>query len=319
LDGVAEYIKSGKCKNIAFLTGAGVSVSAGIPDFRSTGGMYDTLQPDLLTASAEERRLMKMDPTAVVSTDIFYNNQLPYLELRRPFILGLSQRKWKATISHWFVQLCEDKGILKRLYTQNIDGLDYQTNVPKEKIIGVHGTLARIQCEFCKTECDAKEFEERVKKNIKDIYKTEPDAPTESSLILCGSCNQPGLKPMTVLYGSSMPQEFFERTSEDFPDEVDLVIVAGTSLTVGPANSVPRMVDSFTPRLIINKDPVGQSLGIQYGEKSTRDVFFSGECDQGFIELTAKLGWFEDLLKYKDFMAVNSQTLMQQMQNKLGL
>ncbi len=116
---------------------------------------------------------MRMNPTAVVSTDIFYQNQLPYLELRRPFILGLSERKWKATISHWyveknrsslhrFVQLCEDKDVLKRLYTQNIDGLDFQTTVPKEKIVGVHGTLARIQCEFCKAECDAKEFEAKV-------------------------------------------------------------------------------------------------------------------------------------------------------------
>jgi len=212
------------------------------------------------------------------------------------------------------VQLCEDKNLLKRLYTQNIDGLDYQTNVPKDKIIGVHGTLARIQCEFCKAECDAKEFEARVKKNIKDIYKTEPDAPAESSLILCDGCGKPGLKPMTVLYGSALPTEFFERTSQDFPDGVDLVIIAGTSLTVGPANSVPRMVDSFTPRLIINNDPVGASIGIQYGEKSTRDVFYPVECDVGFLELIMKLGWFNDLVKYKDFMADKSRALVEQME-----
>jgi len=318
LDGIAQYILSGKCKNIAFLTGAGVSVSAGIPDFRSPGGMYDTLKPELLTATQQQRQLMKVDPTAVVSTEIFYHNQLPYLELRRPFILGLSQRKWKATISHWFVQVCEDKGILKRLYTQNIDGLDYQTDVPKDKIIGVHGTLGRVQCEACKAECDSKEFEDRVRKNIKDIYKTDAEAPAESTAIDCDSCGQPQLKPMTVLYGSSLPLAFFEHTAEDFPSGVDLLIIAGTSLTVGPANNVPRMVSSTTPRLIINKDQVGNFLGIQYGAHSVRDVHYAGECDQGFLELIVKLGWFEDLLKYKEHMADKSQEMIEQMRQKLA-
>ena len=47
---------------------------------------------------------MRSDPTAVVSKEIFSKNSFPYLELRRPFILGLAERKWKATVSHWFVR-----------------------------------------------------------------------------------------------------------------------------------------------------------------------------------------------------------------------
>ena len=41
-----------------------------------------------------------------------------YLELRRPFILGLAEGKWKPTLSHYFLRLCHEKGLLKRLYTQ---------------------------------------------------------------------------------------------------------------------------------------------------------------------------------------------------------
>ena len=53
-----------RSKSVSFLTGPGVSVSAGIPDFRSPGGMYDTLRPELLTATDAQRRAMSVDPTA---------------------------------------------------------------------------------------------------------------------------------------------------------------------------------------------------------------------------------------------------------------
>jgi hypothetical protein len=110
------------------LTGAGVSVASGMwvylgflavlhflhmlsyvswyqflisthrPDFRSPGGMYDTLKPELITATEEQRRLMKLDPTYVVEKGMFMQNSFPYLEVRRPFILGVRDRKWKPTI-----------------------------------------------------------------------------------------------------------------------------------------------------------------------------------------------------------------------------
>jgi len=133
LDRVAEHILSGRCKGIAFLTGAGMSVGAGIPDFRSPGGLYQTLRPELLTATEDEKADMKSNPTTVVDWRLFQHNQFPYLEVRRPFILGTAQQQWKATLGHFFTRVCYDKGLLRTLYTQNIDGLDYQTGVPSEK------------------------------------------------------------------------------------------------------------------------------------------------------------------------------------------
>lgn len=127
---------SEECKSVSFLTGAGVSVNAGIPDFRSKGGMYDTLQPDLLTASEKDRELMKEEPTHVVDKELFLRNQLPYLEMRRAMILD---NKLKPTVAHFFAKVLHDKKKLRSIFTQNIDGLDYMTGVPENNIISVHG------------------------------------------------------------------------------------------------------------------------------------------------------------------------------------
>ena len=51
VQGVAAYLASDACQKVVVLTGAGVSCAAGIPDFRSPGGLYDTLRPELITAT----------------------------------------------------------------------------------------------------------------------------------------------------------------------------------------------------------------------------------------------------------------------------
>ncbi len=78
MDKVVDVIHRGG--RVGFLIGAGVSVAAGLPDFRSPGGMYDTLRPELLSATDAQRRAMKVDPTVVVSFSLFRHNQLPYHE-----------------------------------------------------------------------------------------------------------------------------------------------------------------------------------------------------------------------------------------------
>jgi NAD-dependent SIR2 family protein deacetylase len=132
---LAKFILSSECKSIGILTGAGVSVASGIPDFRSVGGLYDTLQPDLITATPAQKKMMKHDPMSVVTWDMFSQNQFPYMEVRRPFILGTQRQQWKATIAHRFFELLHNNNTimktddhennnnkLTRIYTQNIDG-----------------------------------------------------------------------------------------------------------------------------------------------------------------------------------------------------
>jgi len=299
---LARYILSSDCQSIALLTGAGVSVASGIPDFRSPGGMYDTLKPELITCNKYERILMEQDPTYVVSWDIFATNAFPYLEVRRPFILGTRKHQWKATIAHRFAELLHTKTHkLTRVYTQNIDGLDRQCEeIPDEKIVNVHGSISKASCEGCGSEMEFDAFCDEVSKNIKDIYKLDPQAPKASSHVFCPSCQKPLVKPSTVLFGRNLPEEFWTRAQEDMPS-VDLLIVAGTSLVVAPANRLVYNADENAKRVVINLDPVGAELGLDYSSSGTsidsnrRDLFLQGNCDEVFLSLIQSLGWLDDL------------------------
>jgi len=293
---VAQLIKTGQCKRLVFLTGAGVSVSAGIPDFRSPGGMYDSLRPELLTATSEERLLMQMDPTAVVSRAVFDTNPLPYLEIRRPLVLGLASGRWKPTITHHFLSMCHEHGILLRLFTQNIDGLDYMTNLPPDKIVSVHGSISQAACEFCLTEYPMDEFREQIGRNVRDIEQKDTDAPLESTPIYCKSCCRPGVKSATVLYGGNMPPQFFDRLEVDGP-QADLLFVCGTSLSVRPANTVPLAVSC--PRVLVNIDDVRAAMG----EAKPGDEWLRGDCDSRILDLIEELGWLEELRQRRALLA----------------
>jgi NAD-dependent SIR2 family protein deacetylase len=312
---LAKLILHPDCQSIAFLTGAGVSVASGIPDFRSPGGMYDTLQPQLLTATPHQRRLMAQDPTYVVSWDVFQHNAFPYLEVRRPFILGTQQQRWKPTIAHRFMELLHTKTKkLTRIYTQNIDGLDHQcTEIPRDKIVNVHGTLSKAACEGCQTDMDFTSFCQKVQSNIKDIYTTSDDdnGPSESTPILCPHCGQALVKPTTVLFGRSLPEEFHVKSEQDLPT-LDILIVAGTSLVVAPANSlVYRVPEESTMRVVVNTEAVGQELGLDYNNNPKRDFLAQGECDAVFLQLIEELGWLEDLESKQDLLPPKSRALLE--------
>lgn len=313
LDRIIDRIKTGKILNIGFLTGAGISCSSGIPDFRSAGGMYDTLNPDLLTATNEEKELLRNDPVNVVNIEMFKLNQFPYLEVRRPFILGTKEKMWKPTLSHYFIKILQNKGLLKRVYTQNIDGLDYYLDLPDDKIIPVHGTISKIECEFCKISYPFDKFCEELKSNIKDIYDSTSDSPKFSTNIVCPSCNKNGIKPSTVMYGTSLPKIFFESLEKDFPDNIDLLIVVGTSLTVSPACNLVQYVNSNVPRIVINKERVGENLGLEYDNPDKEDIHMPSECDIAFLHLAMQLGFIDELQTFKKHMCEYSQSLLNQL------
>ena len=292
---LAEFVQSEECQRIAILTGAGVSVASGIPDFQT---MYRTLRPELITGSTHDRLILERDPTEALSWKMFRNNPFPYLELRRNFILGTFENKWKATIAHRFAELLHVKtGKLTRIYTQNIDGLHGQCEqIPDEMIIPVHGSISRVGCESCGAPMPFADFCQLVRTNIKDIDKKDKLAPKKSKPIPCPVCDKPLVKPTTVMYGRSLPAEFFQHTAEDLPN-VDLLIVAGTALRVYPANTVVVRVPVGAQRVIVNLEPVGEAeWEIDYSnDEDSRDWFLQGNCDEVFLELIQHLGWVNDL------------------------
>ena len=140
-------------------------------------------------------------------------------------------------------------------------------------------------------------------------------------MIKCEACGRPGLKPATVLYGSDLPQSFADGLDEDFAEtrrigpvsgteeeEGSLLIVSGTSLTVSPANSVVPRSGATHPKLVVNREAVGDEFGLDFG--NGRDVFAEGDADDGFIALAAELGWLEELAAYAPQMAEASAELI---------
>lgn len=131
---IANGFKQNRFKKICFITGAGISVNSGIKDYRSKGGLYDSLQPDLFTATEEEKAKMREDPPYIVNIKLFRKNPLPMWEYKRKWILDSLDSPYKPTFAHWFIYLCQKKGVLQRVYTQNIDGIDLLTGLTSQSL-----------------------------------------------------------------------------------------------------------------------------------------------------------------------------------------
>lgn len=277
--GIAEFILSGRAKNIVVMCGAGISVSAGIPDFRSPGtGLYSRLQEFKLPY-----------PQAVFEIDFFKKRPDPFYTLAKELFPG----KYAPTTTHHFIKLLHDKGLLLRCFTQNIDSLEHATGLPKDMVVAAHGNFDAAHCISCKQTHDV----DIVKKAIME-YDGQP--------MRCGGKNKCNglVKPAIVFFGENLPDRFHQLVPQDF-SMADLLIVLGTSLVVQPFASLIDKVPRTTPRLLINRERVGEtdsalrSLGIDRGfnfdQEDGRDALFLGDCDEGVRVLCQHLGWHEEL------------------------
>ncbi|KAF2711406.1 NAD-dependent deacetylase sirtuin-2 [Pleomassaria siparia CBS 279.74] len=264
VEAVGKYIKDGRAKRIVVMTGAGISTSAGIPDFRSPGtGLYANLQ-----------RLKLPYAEAVFTLDYFRNNPLPFYILAQELYPG----QFRPTITHAFINLLNEKGILLKLFTQNIDCLEREAGVPDDKIIEAHGSFANQSCIDCKGSFPKDLMLKAInEKSVPHCLHKSPSGEPCDGLV----------KPNIVFFGEQLPGAFFD--NRDLPSTADLIIVMGTSLSVAPFSQLPSFAHDGTPRVLINSEAVG-GLGSR-----TDDVLMLGDCDGQVRKLAEACGWLEEL------------------------
>lgn len=277
LAGVVDYIKSNECKNIITMAGAGISTSAGIPDFRSEGsGLYSNLQKYDLPY-----------PEAIFELRYFAENPQPFFTLAKELYPG----SFNPTPCHYFIKLLEKKGLLLRHYTQNIDTLEHVAGISGDKLVEAHGSFRTAHCLLCR-----KEYTQGW---VKDELFADRVPTCECAGVV---------KPDIVFFGEGLPSRFFKCLGSDFPS-CDLLIIMGTSLTVQPFASLIDNVPPSCPRLLVNRETVGEAdtvlSSIQrlmgkgglmlHSKHNTRDVALLGDCDDGCRALAEQLGWKEEL------------------------
>ncbi|MEG2584330.1 MAG: NAD-dependent protein deacylase [Oscillospiraceae bacterium] len=186
--------------NIVFFGGAGVSTESGIPDFRSTDGLYNMHY--------------KYPPETILSHTFFMQNTEEFYRFYRDKMLCLDA---KPNITHDVLAKLEKIGKLKAVITQNIDGLHQMAG--SKNVYELHGSVHRNYCMECGTFYSATE----VLKSV-GIPKCE-----------CGGT----IKPDVVLYEEGLNDEILENSVKAIM-AADVLIVGGTSLSVYPASGLIR-------------------------------------------------------------------------------
>lgn len=306
---LCSQIKAGKIKNIIIMAGAGISVSAGIPDFRSKNGLYEKLK----------REYGMTNPQTLFDINYFLGNPRPFTERSYEMLPG----KYRPTLTHHFMRLLMEKGILKRLYTQNIDTLEKVAGLPEEKCVFAHGSYSDVHCVECGEQMSLTEWKNCIDKKEIAIcqcpkWSQEHGYDAEKNGI-CGGY----AKPDIVFFGEDLPKRFVEMKRKDFVGPgrnvngassssssssspnggegcVDCLLVLGTSLAVSPFNQLLSNPDTNVPRVLINNEKVGSRDNLYGGfefdhEDNYRDLFLEGSCDDTVLEMCRELGWEKEL------------------------
>ncbi|KFY34728.1 hypothetical protein V494_06514 [Pseudogymnoascus sp. VKM F-4513 (FW-928)] len=291
-----------KCNNIIVLTGAGISTSLGIPDFRSKDvGLYAKLE-----------HLGLSDPQEVFDIALFKEDPSIFYSVARDILPSTS----RFTPTHAFIKLLQDKGKLLTNYSQNIDNIEGVAGVKPDKLIQCHGSFATASC----TKCGAQVAGEAIFPDIRagliprckrcvqflraaaapaamkrkrsangsTDAKKRKKAEYEDSSSSEGADDEYDLpeagvmKPDITFFGEALPDTFHERLTKHDKDVVDLVIVIGTSLKVAPVSEVVPFLPPDIPQIYISREPV---------KHVNFDVDMLGDCDVVVAELCRRAGW----------------------------
>ena len=260
------------------MVGAGISTSVAISDFRSSTGLFKQLQDKYNLSSPEE----------FFYKTTFLKNPQYFYEFTKLFDLS----QIKPTISHKFMNFLVSKNIVKYVFTQNIDGLEKKAKIPDDKLVFAHGNFYTGHCAKCNKEIDIKLINEGIEKG--EIY-------------YCPDCKGP-CKPKVVFYGENLPDRFYEKQDES--NDVDLIIIMGTSLKVQPFASVPFNTNPKADIVVFNMEKVGT---FPYDKLYSYQIFIQGKTDEKIIQLlkdTDMINEFKEFIKkeYNEDLNVEEET-----------
>jgi NAD-dependent deacetylase len=216
--GAGRHLLAASRSAVAF-TGAGVSTASGVPDFRSPGGLWSRYQPvtfQEFVASDEARRR--------------------YWAYKRESFEQYASARPNA--AHLALAALEAAGRLRRVITQNIDGLHQAAG--SRRVIELHGTNRRVVCLDCGRRYDASAVHERLREGC--------------AVPACSDCGGI-LKADTVSFGQPVPEVVLSEAFALAADS-DLMLVVGSSLLVQPAASIPvRAARAGAALVIVNREP----------------------------------------------------------------
>ncbi|MCY0859554.1 MAG: NAD-dependent protein deacetylase [Sulfolobaceae archaeon] len=197
-------------------TGAGISTASGIPDFRGPNGLWKKYSPEL------------------ASITYLMSNPKGFWEFYAFRMKGLFEAL--PNPAHYALAELEKMGIIKYVITQNIDGLHQMAG--SKNVIEIHGSMRRFYCMGCNTRYTLEEVMKKINSG-----QIPP---------LCDRCSGT-IRPDVVLFGEPVYQI---QEALDIASSSDLVLSIGSSLSVYPANLVPRTVKDYGGKLIIiNGEP----------------------------------------------------------------
>jgi NAD-dependent deacetylase len=214
---LAELI--GESGSTVALTGAGVSVPSGIPDFRTP----------------ETGIWANVDPMEVAHIDVFERDPARFWSYYRPRFNSLGDKR--PNPAHEALAELERRGLLDGVITQNIDRLHRAAG--SESVIEVHGSIERSTCRECGSSFGIDE--------VGGLFD-------EAGVARCSDCGGP-VKPDVVLFGEMLPARAMEEATR-LAEGADLMICVGSSLAVYPAAGLPRLTLQHGGRLaIVTKGP----------------------------------------------------------------
>lgn len=207
-----------KSNSIVFFGGAGVSTESGIPDFRSTDGLYSMKY--------------KYPPETIVSHSFFMSRTEEFYEFYKDKMMALSAKPNKA---HYKLAQWEKEGKLKAVITQNIDGLHQMAG--SKEVLELHGSIHRNYCERCHHFYDANFVKE------------------SNGIPRCTECGG-RIKPDVVLYEEGLDSGVLQKSVFHI-SHADTLIIGGTSLVVYPAAGLIDYFQG-KHLVVINKSPTSR-------------------------------------------------------------